>query len=503
MRVLGLRISEAFGIRVADLHDLGDGHAGIVVIRRQGGRTFQKRNRRTGVVEYSGSVDGGKTKNSYRVLVVPAALMDLLRITIAVFHTDENGQIRLEARLIPGLVTDRQSGQSAFRNALGKASAAVGVHLVGAPGEELDETFSCTSHDLRKAAISELSWREIDLAWRKRWAGHAAGDDVHHRHYVLDDPKLRPGKDIADVIQHSLEDELCGNLAIPTRTRCTTRNQPALAADRDRIDAELAAHGWLVLPDAEGDPLLSAADVAREMNCSVQVARRWMESGRLPCVDYAPRARGVERRARLGEVVRLREEMHRFPAVRDLADELGQTYHTVYQYIRAQRLELVRIGERGYGVPPEAEAVIRRHYATQAALHARAVKISVAATMLGTKVEVILHYLREGDLVEDDRAHDGSRMITRESFTALEQARRGRQPRADAAAPDDAVPWREACVRLGVSNQELAALIACGSIESARLERGRAVTRTSLLRHLVTTDPSRLTFAPSAEVPVV
>jgi integrase len=494
MRILGLRISEAFGIRVADVHDLGEGHPGIVVIRRQGGRTFQKRNRQTDAVELTDSVEGGKTKNSYRVLVVPTALMDLLRVVITVFHTGPDGSRRQEARLIPGLVKDDRSGQAAFRTALREASAAVGVRLSGAPGDEEDETFSCTSHDLRKAAISELSWRDIDLAWRKRWAGHAAGDDVHHRHYVLDDPKLRPGRDIAEIIQQSLDDELCGNLAIPTTVRCTTRNQPALAADADRIDAELAARRWLVLPGVDGQALLNAADVARELCVSVQVARRWMESGRLPSVDYAPRARGIERRARLADVMRMREGMRRFATLPAPAEELGQTYHTVYQYVRAQSLELVRVGERTYGVPPETESVIRKHYAEQATLHARAVKLSVAATMLGTKVEVILHHLREGDLLEDDRAHDGSRMVSRASVAALEQ-RRGKRPRVAAGKADDVVPWSEACARVDMSSNELAALIASGRIEMARAGRGKAVTRASLLQYMVATDASLVTFA--------
>ncbi|GGD20787.1 hypothetical protein [Nocardioides daphniae] len=41
MRVLGLRIGEAFGIRVEDVTDLGEHAPGLVFIHRQGGRVFR------------------------------------------------------------------------------------------------------------------------------------------------------------------------------------------------------------------------------------------------------------------------------------------------------------------------------------------------------------------------------------------------------------------------------------------------------------------------------
>src|SRR5260221_4607281 len=71
MRVLGLRIGEAFGPRVGDVVDLGE--VGLAVIDRQGGRAFLTRTRRGVASAYSKATL--KRAASYRVIVVPAALM--------------------------------------------------------------------------------------------------------------------------------------------------------------------------------------------------------------------------------------------------------------------------------------------------------------------------------------------------------------------------------------------------------------------------------------------
>lgn len=57
-----------------------------------------------------------KTETSYRVLVVPPVLMDLLRVIVAVFHTDAAGNVRMDARLISGLNRRDESGQGSFRS---------------------------------------------------------------------------------------------------------------------------------------------------------------------------------------------------------------------------------------------------------------------------------------------------------------------------------------------------------------------------------------------------
>ena len=108
MRILGLRISEAYGIRVYDVLDQGAGQYGAVAVKAQGGKKFSQAGPDGTTVTTDGK-DDLKTANSKRVLVVPPALMDLFRMVIAVFHTDAEGVIRQDARLVPGL-TRRDAG---------------------------------------------------------------------------------------------------------------------------------------------------------------------------------------------------------------------------------------------------------------------------------------------------------------------------------------------------------------------------------------------------------
>src|SRR4051794_27527359 len=91
MRMLGLRISEAFGIRVGSIIDRGPGKPGIVLIKEQGGRKIKERKPGELHITVADHTVVLKTQNSYRVLVVPVAMMDLVREVIAVFHTDIDG----------------------------------------------------------------------------------------------------------------------------------------------------------------------------------------------------------------------------------------------------------------------------------------------------------------------------------------------------------------------------------------------------------------------------
>ena len=117
MRVLGLRISEAFGPHVGDIVDFGE--VGLAVIHRQGGRPFLTRTR-TGV-ETTHSKGTLKRAASYRVIVIPGTLMAALRVAVETFHTDPTtGVVDLGARLVPWIAREG-GGQSGFRSALGAA----------------------------------------------------------------------------------------------------------------------------------------------------------------------------------------------------------------------------------------------------------------------------------------------------------------------------------------------------------------------------------------------
>jgi integrase len=99
--VMGLRISEAFGLLVDDVVDLGE--TGLLLVRGQGGRLFRVRDDDGRVITVSHK-ESTKTEASSRVLVVPPAMMELLRVTLEAFHTDpDSGDAEETARLVPGL----------------------------------------------------------------------------------------------------------------------------------------------------------------------------------------------------------------------------------------------------------------------------------------------------------------------------------------------------------------------------------------------------------------
>lgn len=84
-RILGLWISEAFGLLVGDVVDLGE--YGMLAVQGQGGRTFQVRDD-TGAIVGAGRKATAKTAAGSRVLVAPTKMMELLRVAIEAFHSD-------------------------------------------------------------------------------------------------------------------------------------------------------------------------------------------------------------------------------------------------------------------------------------------------------------------------------------------------------------------------------------------------------------------------------
>lgn len=492
MRVLGLRIGEAYGIQVADVIDQGPCEPGIVTIKAQGGRRYARRGA-DGSPVFSDRVEEPKNEGSRRVLVVPPALMGLIRIVIEIFHTDTEGNVRLEARLIPGLKRRDSGGQGTFRRALALAAAAEGV-VCSDEEEVLEAVFSLTPHNMRRSVLSDLNRLGAKHSHSQRFAGHVPGTSVLARHYLLDDPKLRPLIKIARLIEGEISAELPQGLQLPTPVRCTTGVQEHLHEQADRLDGLLAERGWLVLPaDAtDGEPLLGAEEVAAELGITVQTARRWMVEGVLPALVFQERARGAQRCARLDDVTRLREELASRLTLKAIAEEVGQPYHTVYQYVRAQQLELESSGGPEKVVPADTARRLREHYAAQAALHARAVPLSVAAGLLNTSVAVVSRLLDDGTLIEDDRAHDQRRMVTRCSVEAHREKRDATAAPAKEPVREDLLSWAEACALAGLAAAELDALVAAGRVDKVMHRRRRHVTASSLLGYLAVEAPVRL-----------
>lgn len=148
---------------------------------------------------------------------------------------------------------------------------------------------------------------------------------------------------------------------------------------------------------------------------------------------------------------------------------------------------------RGYVVPEAAAHRLRSHFALQAELHGRAVPLSVAAETLRTTVAVVEKLLREGGLVEDDRAHDQRRMVTRDSLEAACTAGRlGTRSATLTHDPNDLVSWPQARALAGLSDGQMDALVADGTLTQVQYRRRRHVTATSLSAHVASAAPRRM-----------
>jgi integrase len=422
LRVLGLRISEAFGLRVADLHRLPDQSGrGLLVVTRQGGRPFEEYDEQGRTVPVN-EVDRTKTTQSVRLVPVPATLMRLLDLTVAAFHTGPDGTVDERARLIPDL-SGAGSGQMAFRAALAAAARRAGVDVSSAVA---DDDGSLVPHDLRKALVTDIAAGQLSDWVRQRYVGHRAGDDVHHGVYILDDPAARPLLAVADHLQHELDHAVPRGLVITTTKRCTTGNQPALAPRAAEIDAALLDAHWLAAPAASAEPVLDAGAVAELLAIAPTTARRYLANGTLPSRPL-PGGRRDQRGALLSDVQALRSALDNRTTMADLADQLGYSIASLHGAARRRGLALELQGNLTVVPDPTRRALVA-WASQQNRLKQTAYPQAEAARRLGVSARTV-HHMVDAGILESVRATDtAGDWVTRDSVEAsLGRAPRGRR----------------------------------------------------------------------------
>ena len=408
-RIMGLRISEAFGILVGDVVDLGD--TGLLAVQGQGGRTFAVRDERGQIVAVPHKKTT-KTAAGSRVLVVPPKLMELIRVAIDAFHTDpDNGDIDPAARLVPGLQTPNRSGQHAYRHAFDEATIAEGL-------SSDDLGFSVSNHLLRKSCATDLAWTAgIEDTVRRRFMGHRAGEDVFGRIYTLDHPDVAPLAKVAEILDHNVAMSI-GGLMTPTLHHVQWGTTNPIAARSDHVDATLAEAGWLVEVGDSDDPLCDAQRVAAELDIDPKTARRWMADGTIPTL-VVPDATGVPRRhAPLSVVWNLRERLAGQILLPDLADELGLRYHEAYNMLRRLGIDVEqRLCNREYQLTDEAAGALRVEHERIRSLHLRSIRVAAAARQLNVALSTVGLLIRRGELdLELETDSSGAKFVTRASI---------------------------------------------------------------------------------------
>ena len=409
---------EAFGVLVDDIVDLGD--TGMLAVQGQGGRTFHVRDDRGAVVAvpYKPTL---KTAAGCRVLVVPPRgswNWSAWRSTPST-PTPTTGEVDPTARLVPGVKTADRSGQAAYRHAFEEATIAEGL-------SSADLGFAVSSHLLRKSCATDLAWAAgIEDAVRRRFMGHRAGDDVFGRIYTLDHPEVAPLARVAEILDNNIAATI-GTLVTPTVKRVTWGTGNPIAARTDYVDATLGAAGWLVDPGSADDPLCDAERVSAELDIYRTTARRWLRDGTLPSV-VVPDAVGMPRRfALLSHVWAHQDRMVNRVMLPDLAQQLGVSYHELYNTVRRLGLEVEQHPtSREYQLSLDVAEALRAEQCRVRALRERSMKVAAAACQLAVAFSTAAVMSRKGNLeVDPETDASGALFVTRESVARLALDRR-------------------------------------------------------------------------------
>lgn len=404
LRICGLRISEAYGIRVGDILDFGaeDRH-GVIAIERQGGRAFLVYDEHGDVVR-APDKDSLKTEGSVRVIVVPRSLMTLIRLVVDVFHTDPvTGRVDLDARLVPGLQNPHAGGQAGFRSALTKA--------IGDAAHDGAVESRFVPHDMRAALITDVSATDVDELIRRRYVGHLPGSDVHAG-YIRRHRDLSPFEAVADHVELSITTTVLSLLTPTSKFPQFGRNHPIRARVED-VRCQLIEAGALIetLDANREEPLLDAADVALELGCHESHARRLMRRGVLPADD-----RGGQRRVAYSDLEAF--QAAKLPNLRDVADRNGVDYHRLYRLVDQLGIELERDPVTDdFAIDAAAETALLAEVRRVDALRSRACTVADAARRLRKAHSTVRLLLRRGELdVDPETDASGARYITNDSI---------------------------------------------------------------------------------------
>ena len=463
LRLTGMRIGEAYGLLVADFVQRADG-AWSLVINKQGGSSVVVRSKRDGTFHRKDEKPG--TKNGEpRTIRVPTVLAELLVLVVKIFHTDPDGTVRTESRLIPGLRGDDRAGAAGFRSMLVGAVAAARVDRP-------------IPHDFRGNLITDLENAGVQRRLAEYYTGHRENKQTVHESYD-DGVPVELQAPVTDAVAALASAAGFDQLIVPTARVESWGVGTTMWRRRDQIRAAMSTLGWVLQPegfDADAN-LLRTEEVADRIGRSPVEVRRLYTSGKIParrCVISGVRtwladATDVEAYLNRGSQVALGE----------LAEQIGMTYHRTLAL--CTRLGVLGSDRRtGTAIRLGADAVAAVH----AELDRRQTEadsvmdLGEAAKHLQLPINQIEKLLRSCDLVaRPDPRGTRRRYVTRDS---VEQY----SARADAVSADGEtkfVPSQVARTVLGVTRNQLSALVGMRRLASAGINRREHIGLASAL----------------------
>jgi integrase len=480
LRLMGLRIGEAYGLLVSDLAYDADAEAWTLAIAKQGGRRATVRNTVTGKLERRDSKPDTKTPQSHRTVRVPDHLARTLCDLVAIFHTDEDGTVDTRARLIPGLRKDDATGADAFRHALDRAIARAGVPRF-------------RPHDLRGSLITDLKNAGVKKRIRTYYAGHAKKGSVHDGYDdgVPVSLQLRATR----VLDQLLAELNLDQLVVATEHQQSWGRDTRTGRRADSVRRRLRERGWEATPEgfAPDDVVIDTAEAARMLGVSVVEMRRRFASGEV----RAARVMRGKRPVWLTTVRDLQDAADNDAAttLKDLAETTGLTYHQA-RTLCIQTGVLDPTADRGTRVRLTGDQVaqVLDEIARRDALSKHVMDLPAASRALNLPLGQVEKLYRSKRL---ERAPDPvgrrRRFVTRASVEAYAAS----VTIAPAQPGDRYVPLGIAAECLQVTRHELSEAMSSGSLRATTISRRQHVSLTDALslaeqQHLGETTTTRL-----------
>lgn len=534
-RLVGLRISEAYGPRIIDFRD---GPTPSLRISRQGGTAMLVRDPQTGKLVSAGNKKRTKTELSKRTLPLPLPVAELIRSIIATHHVDLDPSAEVApftvdkfARLVPGVQQDNTAGAAGYRHALKRALVTVGIIVPAQEdpdeGEEQDQerTLAADPHDLRASLITDLRRLGADPHLRRFYCGHEDSGVVKdvHTGYDRGPQAAEELREIATVIE-----VLCAapggpgrDLRVPTDQVENWGQHSRRGQQKHLIAALLNDTGWRVgraggaatltvisqeptalstetglsapgadrqqlVPtepgpragDAQSEPTvwLTAAQAAVRYGVREATVRRQMAHGMI-ATRHLMRGKQQVMVATLTDLDSALNSAGQTPD--QLAAQVGWTRHQVWTLLRSSgQLDHHQAG-RPITLTREQQQVVLEEVACRRARADVAVTVKEAGARLGLEILTVETLLRRGTLVQADE-HDGTRR--RYVELASIQAYLLAYPVGPAASAEDPVLSRaQVATLLGEDRRGMAHLVTSRQLTACVRERKQLITRDSLL----------------------
>lgn len=444
IRLTGLRISEAFGIDLRNIHRFGD-HM-VLEIQEQGGKRFKTRNDK-GEVVISTKKSHTKTRASTRMIPVTPQLAALIDLYVEAFHP---GDPHPKAQLIK---TKNRTGQGGFRTALATANALAGYG-------EADVGFEAGPHMQRAFFITDLD-NFPEQRSRSVYVGHLVqsndgGAKITEKNYTLP----RSGfQHLLTVVDHmgSLIESTIGNLVEPApANKLAPKHRTPNQSEREHALEVLDAAGLIGVPKVDNEPVIDMHEAAEMLAVSFRHVRTLASEGHLVRRRIQSPGRTIQFGVTLASVQARLELDQSTTSRRDLQSEFGLSYRELDVLISRLGIEPTGSGTLGHRYTEEETDRLRQYFKNAAALSESAVSKADAAREIGCTRRTIDRFLGMGRLELHEKATTdfGMTMITRESVDRVIQERTKRAT-LPPIRPPGSIPILEAQKRTGLSRVQV------------------------------------------------